>query len=645
MLEGAPITFSFGQISGVTAGFGYKRLGAPKDGGFWIAAGLKVKAFQMLEVQAVAVVEWGTGLRLGIFAVATASMPPQLIPGGIRFAYVELGLTATLDADAGTLFIDGQLAPSSFILAPDCRLSGGFALYAWFGEHSDLKGDWVFSLGGYHRQYTPPPQYPQPPRLGISWQFSNAILIRVEAYFAIMPAVCMGGGRWNVSLQLGPLEAFYEAHIDFLINFQPFHFIADGAISVSVRFVLDLWLVTLNIAVDIAASLHIEGPPIHGTAHVGTDNPPGISIDEMIQLACEKSEGGEKASLDTITASTPLSGLTLADAYSDLDRSYKSSGPRLYTPDSQSNSDAEDSEPPAEVGTGPHVLSVESGLVPSGKTDSKPSSEPWVVQPVGFAFSIACKIPIDKAIIETEGDHEKPSVPGSGMPIFAKPMKDESPISSVLIVKFRVKPTPADKMLEPPRAVPLWENNRGIIKKMPAGLWGKYSKAADPAYSANNRGLLDGTKDATVELLAEVSIAAPSALPAELDALQPFEYKRMFVSDVEDENKRRSFPCPYTKTSSEDFSPVPVAHKSGQWDAVVSAWRSAGEGCKPAEDAISLWKKVGLDELGWEAEKLHEGEFAWQMPKERLPELLDNFDSYYLWPPYLTPKPRPSSHS
>lgn len=459
---------------------------APKDGGFWIAAGLKVKAFQMLEVQAVAVVEWGAGLRLGIFAVATASMPPQLIPGGIRFAYVELGLTATLDAEAGTLFIDGQLAPSSFILAPDCRLSGGFALYAWFGEHSDLKGDWVFSLGGYHRQYTPPPQYPQPPRLGISWQFSNAISIRGEAYFAITPAVCMGGGRWNVSLQLGPLEAFYEAHTDFLINFQPFHFIADGAISVSVRFVLDLWLVTLNIAVDIAASLHIEGPPIHGTVHVcfwvfgfdiafgsGTDNPPGISIDEMIQLACEKSEGGEKASLDTITASTPLSGLTLADAYSDFDRSDRSSGPRLYTPDSQSASDTEDSEPPAAVGTGPHVLSVESGLVPSGKTDSKPSSEPWVVQPVGFAFSIACKIPIDKAVIETEGDEEKPSVPGSGMPIFAKPMKDESPISSVLTVKFRFKPTPADKMLEPPRAVPLWENNRGIIKKMPAGLWGK----------------------------------------------------------------------------------------------------------------------------------------------------------------------------
>lgn len=171
------------------------------------------------------------------------------------------------------------------------------------------------------------------------------------------------------------------------------------------------------------------------------------------------------------------------------------------------------------------------------------------------------------------------------------------------------------------------------------------SKAADPSYNANNLDLLDGTKDATVELLAEVRIAAPSALPAKLDTLQPFEYKRMFVLDLEDEKQCRSFPCPYTKTSSEDFSPVPVVDKPGQWDAVVSAWRSAGKDCKPTEDAISLWKNVGLDELGWEAEKLHEGEFAWQMPEERLPELLNNFDSYYLWSPYLTTRPRPSSYT
>lgn len=529
MLDGPLITFSFGQISGVTAGFGYntamrfppaaevtrfpflsrprgaddpektsltEALGSivstgwvmPKDGGFWIAAGLKVKAFQMLEVQAVAVVEWGTGLRLGIFAVATADMPPQLKPeGGMRFAHVELGLTATLDVDAGTLCIDGQLAPSSFILAPACRLSGGFALYSWFGEHSALKGDWVFTLGGYHRQYTPPPQYPAAPRLAIAWQFSNAISIRGEAYFAITPAVCMGGGRWNVSLQLGPLEAFYEAYVDFLINFQPFHFVADGGISVGVRFVLDLWLVTLHISVDIAATLQIEGPPIRGTVHVyfwvfgfdvdfggDHDNPPGISMDEMVKLACEKSQGDEKASLDTIAASTPLGSLEFGDSDSDFASSgWSSSESGLYEEDSDSERNAEHLQLSATAGTGPHVLSVESGLVPSGKAGSNPNAEPWVVQPVGFAFNIACKIPVDGATIVTEGDCEKPEVKGSGKPIFAKPMKEDGPpISSVLTVTIRFKPAPADKLLEP-RAVPLWENNRGIIKKMPTGLWGK----------------------------------------------------------------------------------------------------------------------------------------------------------------------------
>ncbi|KAL7961261.1 hypothetical protein V8C34DRAFT_274225 [Trichoderma compactum] len=173
-------------------------------------------------------------------------------------------------------------------------------------------------------------------------------------------------------------------------------------------------------------------------------------MDDMVKLACEKSQGDEKVSLDTITAFTPLGGLEFGDS------------------DSESN--AEHFQLSATAGTGPHVLSVESGLVPSGKAGSNPNAEPWVVQPVGFVFSIACKIPIDRAKILTEGDDEEPEVKGSGNPIYAKPMKEDGPISSILTVRF--KPPSMDKMLES-RAVPLWGNKSGIIKKMPTGLWGK----------------------------------------------------------------------------------------------------------------------------------------------------------------------------
>lgn len=78
----------------------------------------------------------------------------------------------------------------------------------------------------------------------------------------------MGGGSWNVSLDAGPLHAYYCAHANFLINFQPFYFVASGGLAVGVEFTLDLWLISVHISVDISAQLYMEGPPVHGYVHV-----------------------------------------------------------------------------------------------------------------------------------------------------------------------------------------------------------------------------------------------------------------------------------------------------------------------------------------------------------------------------------------
>lgn len=290
--------------------------------------------------------------------MATVDMPPHLKPrGGTRFAYVQLGLTATPDVDAGSLCIDGQLAPSSFILAPVCRLSGDFAHYSWVGKHSAVKGDWVFTLGGYHRQYIPPPQYPTPPSLAIAWQFSNAIRIHGEACFCHHPGSVRGRRSMERLLAARSPGGFLpgsETYVDFLINFQSFHFVADGEISVGVRFVLDMWLVTLHTSVDIAATLHMEGPPIRGTVHVyfwvlGIEvdfggnyyNLPVIPMDQMVKYACEESQGERESSLDTITALTPLGTLEFGNSDSDFASSGWSSDSSLYTESLESESNEE----------------------------------------------------------------------------------------------------------------------------------------------------------------------------------------------------------------------------------------------------------------------------------------------------------------
>jgi hypothetical protein len=99
---------------------------------------------------------------------------------------------------------------------------------------------------------------------------SLSIHLRIlgEAYFAITPRVCMGGGRLHAALTLGPLSAWFDAFLDFLINYRPFHFNAIGGISVGTRFTLDLWLVTTRISAEVGTTLTVAGPPMGGSVHV-----------------------------------------------------------------------------------------------------------------------------------------------------------------------------------------------------------------------------------------------------------------------------------------------------------------------------------------------------------------------------------------
>ncbi|KAM0512140.1 hypothetical protein ACHAPE_009190 [Trichoderma viride] len=80
--------------------------------------------------------------------------------------------------------------------------------------------------------------------------------------------MCMGGGKLNATFNMGPLNAWFDVFLDFLINFRPYKFAADGVISVGVRFALDLWLVTSRVDAEIGARLSVLGPPMAGRVHV-----------------------------------------------------------------------------------------------------------------------------------------------------------------------------------------------------------------------------------------------------------------------------------------------------------------------------------------------------------------------------------------
>ena len=240
----------------------------PRNSYNWLAIGFKVDAFRVLTVDAAAIVAFGPQkLLIAVVGMASASMPPQVPDPREAILYVELAISIVLDIDGGELRAEAQLTPNSFLLHPDCHLTGGFSLCYWF-KGSPHEGDFVFTVGGYHPAFKAPSYYPNPDRLAISWNLSDVLTIRGEAFFAVTPKACMAGGKLVAAFNAGPIYANFTAWAMFLVIYKPFWFMGDIGISITVGFHLDLGLISLDFHGTLGADVHLTGPPFGGYADI-----------------------------------------------------------------------------------------------------------------------------------------------------------------------------------------------------------------------------------------------------------------------------------------------------------------------------------------------------------------------------------------
>jgi hypothetical protein len=399
-----------------------------QEGSIWLAAGLKVTAFQTLSINAVVVLEFNPYVSLGIFADAVASLPPpEEGKSPVYVLYVELGIVATVDFHGGTFRVEASLSPNSFVLNPLCHLSGGFALCYWFAG-SPYDGDWVFTVGGYHPAFKPPDHYPTPNRLQIYWGVGGGLSITGQAYLAVTPKVCMVGGLLAAVLDAGPLGASFSAHADLLINYQPFHFIGTVGVEIGVQFTLDLFICTIHISIDIAAELTIYGPPFGGdvwvdfwvfgfSIHFGDDEQDAPILDiNGFQTLLEQQQDGTPA------------------------------------------------QPTA------HVYAVEKGRYVVNKSTNNTDTPPgagWTVKSQGFSFRVQSRFAIETSSCNGEAGVQTENA------IYAKPMhlladvdpKKDQHIMSTMSVTITQKVDGKDVPTSPFKAT-------AVVKKVPQALWG-----------------------------------------------------------------------------------------------------------------------------------------------------------------------------
>lgn len=241
----------------------------PSVGDYFLAIGVRFTSFNMIDTFVLLSVGFGHRFELNMLGLSTMILPsPATDSAGVTpLAELQLALRATFVPDDGFLGVNAQLTQNSYLLARECHLTGGFALYSWFGDQHH--GDFVLTVGGYHPRFSRPEHYPAVPRLGFNWPHvgGSNLMLKGSAYYALLPSMLMAGGNLSATWEDGDLKAWFDASMDFLIAWKPYHYEADFHVSVGASYTY--WFFgSREVTAQVGADVSIWGPEFAGRAYV-----------------------------------------------------------------------------------------------------------------------------------------------------------------------------------------------------------------------------------------------------------------------------------------------------------------------------------------------------------------------------------------
>ncbi|NEP36873.1 DUF6603 domain-containing protein, partial [Moorena sp. SIO3B2] len=195
----------------------------PEVGAWFGAAGIKFTCFKIVDGSGLLSIALdSSGFEIDFIALVTLMLPTTITGPFEPIAVAQMLMQSRFAPAEGVLMVRGQLTPSSYVLSRECHLTGGYAFGLWFaGERA---GDFVVTQGGYHPCFYAADRYPDVPRLGYSWQIDNNAFTTAQVYFALCGYGVMVGGLFAIAFKAGPLWAEFDAGIDFLIAWKPYHY-------------------------------------------------------------------------------------------------------------------------------------------------------------------------------------------------------------------------------------------------------------------------------------------------------------------------------------------------------------------------------------------------------------------------------------
>jgi hypothetical protein len=150
-----------------------------------------------------------------------------LIPVEKQIVKLKLDILGILDFSQKRLEITSTIYDSYIAGFP---LSGDMAMRLAWGDRPEF----VFSIGGFHPRFQPPPGFPPLKRLTVCMDNNDDVRLTIQVYLAVTPntfqigasAELVAGGKYNVHGWLS---------FDALIEFSPFRFRVDISAGVELR--------------------------------------------------------------------------------------------------------------------------------------------------------------------------------------------------------------------------------------------------------------------------------------------------------------------------------------------------------------------------------------------------------------------------
>ncbi|MBI5916031.1 MAG: hypothetical protein HY842_11675 [Bacteroidetes bacterium] len=203
----------------------------------------------LVSVELGLLIEVPSPVRLAILGVLRLALPTE----EAAIVYIQINFIATLDFDKKEFTLDASLFNSRILTF---ALTGDMAIRIYWGDNANF----LFTIGGFHPSYTPPPMgLPALRRLGLVIFDGNPDL-RVECYFAVTSNTVQFGAKLSLYVEAGPASVKGYLSFDALIQFNPFKFIVEIGAMLAVRiFGEDLLSIRLRFVLEGPSPWHAYG--------------------------------------------------------------------------------------------------------------------------------------------------------------------------------------------------------------------------------------------------------------------------------------------------------------------------------------------------------------------------------------------------